>query len=158
MSLNALNKAKLKIKITGFFKKTIPFLILIPVFMFTYFSLDLLNVDNNLLGIIIAASSIIVALIIGFLFNSYFNLKQIRLEKLSRFAELQNKLRPYQEAFFCLAEQLAWRHGNDMFQFPRPFSELLRDQELWKKDEYVAIIWQRAIREASTFSSQYSLE
>ena len=127
------------------------FLILIPIFSFTFFSLDYFTVDDTLLNTLTTASSIIVALIIGFLFNTHFQLKQIKLKKLARFGELQDELGLYQKAFSALADQLSCKY--DIFQFPRGLLELQQDKELQRKDEYVPIIWQRLIHEASILSS-----
>lgn len=90
--------------------------------------------NRSALTVVITSASIIVALIIGFLFNSFFNIKQIRLEKLSRFSELQKRLIPYQRAFYIWTDQIRRRNEKIDFQLGIPYMQLRKSIDFWEKN------------------------
>jgi hypothetical protein len=109
------------------------------VFLFRYVNepAKLLNILPHL----ITATSIIAAIIIGYLVNRFFSIRRTRYDKLSRFAELQEELQPYQAAFLNLADFLAKKYKVDP-QYTTRYNDLLRDETFWRdksKKPYAAV-------------------
>ena len=82
----------------------------------------------NLLPNLITATSIIVAILIGYLFIRFVGIRQTRYEKLNRFIELQEELQPYREAFYNLALLLAGRYKIEP-QWQRGYFDLCKDDK-----------------------------
>lgn len=64
--------------------------------------LELKQVQSDLL----TASSIIVSLLISFVISKYFAIQQFRTSQLKKFVKLQNRIVPYQQAFYQLGHEL----------------------------------------------------
>lgn len=92
------------------------------IFRYTKGAEDLINILPNL----ITATSIIVSILIGYLFTRLVEIRRTQNEKLRRFIELQEELSPYQEALYTLAESLDRNYSIDL-QWKRNYFELWRD-------------------------------
>lgn len=109
----------------------IAFIIFVFIFPFRYAKNqeDLLAMLPNLM----TATSIIVAILVGYLFIRFSNIREIRRERLDRYIELQEELYPYQEAFYKLAISLGKQHDIQL-QWERDYFELLKDIKFLEDD------------------------
>ena len=89
----------------------------------------------------------------GFLINSYYSIKQMRWEKLNRFADLQNQLRNYAVAFFWLTDSITRNHNLD-WRFPESIEKLERDTDwISKNDDSVAVMFVRYLKDIAGIST-----
>ena len=141
---------KFKIKIL----KNIYFILLPFIFFIGIILSEFLTVDKNFLLVLVTASSFIVAVISGFLINSYYNVKQLRWEKLERFSELQNRLRDYTNAFYFFWSDVSRQHQLD-YRYPESIYTLEYDSD-WNyyNDESIPIRFVRYLREFSGIPSE----
>ena len=140
---------KEKGKIKAKFIKNFYFILLPLVIGISYVLSDFIISNESILSVIVTASAFIVAVISGFLINSYYNVNQLRWEKVERFSELQNSLKPYAEAFYWLVHDLTRKHKLN-YRFPESIKTLEHDTEWnWSNDESVAV---RFVRYLSDFA------
>lgn len=130
-------------------------LLILCVFTVTFYVAPWLTIDDELLRVIVSSTAIVVGLIVGFLFNSYFHLKQMRFERLSRFVRLQDRLRLYQEAFRSLSQQLVERYRSKVdFQLNKTLRQLARDIDFAQTEYFEAVMWVHAIWDVGSSSFQ----
>ena len=146
-----IKKARTKLRI--FLVKNSYFIILPFVFLGSYGISSSIQVETSILSVIVTASSFIVAIIVGFLINSYYSVKQLRWEKLNRFAELQNELKDYTQAFYWFVQDLTRKHNHLDYRFPESIETLEQDSE-WNyyNDDSVAVRFVRYLREFAGLS------
>ena len=89
---------------------------------------------DNILKVLLSASSIIVSIIIGFMVTKYFDIKKFRLEMLNKFIKLQSSLNEYQNAFYWLADQLSRKYPIDP-KYPIDYRKLKADPNFWQDDK-----------------------
>ncbi|MCK5476878.1 MAG: hypothetical protein KAI55_03075 [Candidatus Aenigmarchaeota archaeon] len=89
---------------------------------------------DNILKILISASSIIVSIIIGFMVTKFFDIKKFRLDMLNKFISLQSKLNEYQNAFYWFADQLSRKYPIDP-KYPTDYRKLKADLKFWENYE-----------------------
>lgn len=105
------------------------------------------TVNDDILTLIATAASFIVAIMAGFLIQSYYSVKQLRWEKLNRFAELQNKLKDYVNAFYWLVDDIERQHNLD-YRFPESIETLHRDSKwIQSNDDSIAVLFVRYLRD-----------
>jgi len=140
------NAKQIRKKLGTFLRKSFYFLLLTPLVLGSYVLSDSIQAEPTVLTVIVTASSFIVAIITGFLINSYYSIKQLRWEKLNRFADLQNQLKDYTESFYWFTHTITQSYNLD-WKFPVPIEKLIRDDEWWCKDDSVAVLFIRYLRD-----------
>ena len=121
------------------------------VLLVGFFLSPYLSIDDELLRLMVSSTAIVVGLIVGFLFNSYFQVKRMRFDRLARFARLQDRLRMYQEAFGALAYQLLDKYRARIdFRLNKPLHELKRDTDFVESEDYFPVLWVHAIWDAAS--------
>jgi len=112
---------------------------------------------TGLLPNLMIATSVIVAILTGYLFTRFANISQTRREKFKRFIELQKELQPYQRAFYELAVLLERRYKIDP-QRKRPYKELVTDSNFWQdlSNKPSATVFVRNLCEAGVRSWDYA--
>jgi len=139
-----------------YFRETVEYLIKIRIYLVALFVMvlslilsDYIPLEKASLVVIITSASIINAIVIGFLFDAYFKIKQFQLGKLSKFCEIQNELVPYQQVFGRLVDQILRKNKEIKLYLDRPYTELRRDVNFWKNQDAYAIDFLRALYEVS---------
>lgn len=148
MSKSRSEKAKrVRKKIRAFLYKGFYFILLPPILLGSYALSDSIHVKTDVLSVIVTASSFIAAIITGFLLQSHYRIKDARLEKLSRFADLQNRLREYAWAFWHLTFSLTRTYALN-WRFPDSIEKLERDED-WNRnnEDSVAIMFVRYLKD-----------
>ena len=113
-----------------------------------------IQTETAVLTVIVTASSFIVAIMAGFLINSYYGIKQLRWEKLNRFTNLQNQLRNYAEAFYWLTDALIRDYDLD-WRFPESIEKLEHDSDWISRDgDFTAIMFVRYLKDFAGLPSQ----
>ena len=106
-----------------------------------------IQVETTILPVIVTASSFIVAIMVGFSINSYYSVKQLRWEKLTRFTELQNQLRDYADAFYWLSDSITRDHELN-WRFSDSIEKLRLDSDwIYKDDDSVAVMFVRYLKD-----------
>lgn len=111
----------------------------------------------SLLPNLIIATSVIVAILAGYLFTRFANIRQTRLERLHRFVELQEELQPYQEAFYWLADLLQRKYKINP-QYQRQYYDLRKDLKFLQDVEQKpsGTLFVRALHEAGIHHWDYA--
>ena len=147
-----IKQARKKLEI--FLIKNSYFIFLPYILLGSYAISNLIQTETAVLTVIVTASSFIVAIIAGFLINSYYGIKQLRWDKLNRFTELQNQLRDYAEAFYWLTDSITRDHDLD-WRLPESIEKLECDSDwLYRDDDSTAVMFVRYLRDFAGFSHQ----
>ena len=134
-------------KLGTFLIKSSYFIFLPFIFLGSYVISNSIQAETVVLTVIVTASSFIVAIMTGFLINSYYSIQQLRWEKLNRFTELQNQLRNYAEAFYQLTDAITRDHDLD-WRFPESIEKLKDDSDwIYNDDDSVAIMFVRCLKD-----------
>jgi hypothetical protein len=81
--------------------------------------------------ILISSSSIIVSILIGYLFNRFVEIKATTKEQFNRYIFLQTQLNSFQQAFQRLSDDMVHKFDLDL-QYSKPYSGLRSNIEFWK--------------------------
>ena len=133
-------------KLGIFLAKNFYFIFLPFILLVSYAISNSIQTETAVLTVIVTASSFIVAIMAGFLINSYYSIKQLRWDKLNRFTDLQNQLRNYSEAFYWLTDAITRDHDLN-WRFPESIEKLEHDSDwIYRDDDSVAIMFVRYLK------------
>lgn len=106
---------------------------------------------------LLAASSIIVSLLIAYVISKYFDIQNFRKTELNKFIKLQNRLVQYLNVFYHLGDQLERKYHLKP-KYPLDHKKALRDEEYCynpanRTEKPDACIFTSTLREAGSQSS-----
>lgn len=84
--------------------------------------------------LLVGSSSIIVSILIGYLFTRFSELKTFTKERFNRFVLLQEELNKYQEAFYWFSEAISRKFKIER-QIPKPYDSLRKNIDFWEDDK-----------------------
>lgn len=84
--------------------------------------------------LLVGSSSIIVSILIGYLFTRFSELKTFAKERFNRFVLLQKELNKYQEAFYWFSEAISQKFKIER-QIPKSYDSLLKNIDFWEDDK-----------------------
>lgn len=150
--MSSSKKTKQTRKKLGVFLSKNSYFVFLPFVLFGSYALSsLIQAETDVLTVIVTASSFIVAIITGFLINSYYGIKQLRWDKLNRFADLQNQLRDYAWAFWSLTFSITRNHNLD-WRFPKSIEELEHDTDwVWGNKDSTAVMFIRYLKDFARY-------
>lgn len=137
---------RIRKKLGMFLSKNFYVIFLPFILLGSYAISNSIQTETAVLTVIVTASSFIVAIMTGFLINSYYGIKQLRLEKLNRFTDLQNQLRNHADAFYWLADAITRDHDLD-WRFPESIEKLHDLDYIYKGGDSVAVMFVRYLRD-----------